>query len=82
MRRTRAFGGVVNAQLLMGPSSKCLPVAPSSSKLRYLTQNVFSEFFMCVFAEILNQIGGIFTSWMFRSRSEIEPERDETGHLS
>lgn len=48
------FGGVVNAKLLISPSTKCLPVAPSAPRLRYSTQNAFLEFFMCVFEEIFN----------------------------
>lgn len=40
--------GVVNVQLLMSISTKCLPVAPLAPKLKYSTQNAFLEFFMCL----------------------------------
>lgn len=79
----QGVGDAVNVQLLMSPSTKCLPLAPSAPKLKYSIQNAFIEFFMCVFAEILNLIRGIFRSCMFISRSKTEPKnRDKTGTLS
>lgn len=79
----QGVGDVVNVQLLMSPSTKCLPVAPSASKLKYSIQNAFIGFFMCVLAEILNLIRDIFRSYMFTSRSKTEPKnRDKTGTLS
>lgn len=79
----QGVGDMVNVQLLMSPSTKCLPVAPSVPKLKYSIQNAFIEFFMSVLAEILNLIRGIFRSCIFTSRSKTEPKnRDKTGTLS
>ena len=72
--RTRVFRGVIKTQLLMIPCTKYLLVAPSAPDSGTQPRMLFLSSLCVSLRKFSIELGAIFRSWMFTSRSKREPK--------